>query len=444
MICRAAGFPAPFRPGFRHRSADLQSAVPQIFNLHSLALAVLGLAAGARAQSVLTPPPSEFSATNLMAPSANQYGGPTGVLMPQPPPEPPWLDWGPVHLRPHFLERFTYGNGLRAGPGEPANTVLEQLVNGVFIGLGDHWHLDFTPTMSFYSSRAFKDTTDYSVMLAGGTTYGNWQLGLSQSYVSSSTPLIETASQTEYETYATALDATRQLGSRISLQMTASQNFRYIDSSAPGQQLSSFRSWQTMEWLSVAISSKFSAGLGLGFGYDNIPGAVDMPSEQLQGRITWVLRQKLSLTASGGLEDRQFLGSKQPDAINPLFTVSLLYQLFEGTSFSLSASETVSPSFFNNQITDTTGFTASIRQRLFQKLFLDVSGGYSTISYQATVFGFTANSQDDITTATVRLSCPFLQRATADVFYTYSQNVTSQAGFGYTSHQTGLELGYRF
>jgi hypothetical protein len=75
---------------------------------------------------------------------------------------------------------------------------------------------------------------------------------------------------------------------------------------------------------------------------------------------------------------------------------------------------------------------------------LDINGGFTTSSFQATTTGLSVNREDDLTTITVRLSCPFLQHGNASVFYNWSDNSSNEAGFGYTSNQIGLELGYRF
>ena len=121
----------------------------------------------------------------------------------------------------------------------------------------------------------------------------------------------------------------------------------------------------------------------------------------------------------------------------------MIYQVFEQTTFSLNANRTVTASYFQNQITESTLVSGSIRQRLFQKLSLDLSGGYSTSSFQATTTGLAVNREDDRKNVNIRLSCPFLKRGMASAFYDWSDNVSNQSGFQYSSTQVGLELGYR-
>jgi hypothetical protein len=345
-----------------------------------------------------------------------------------------------------LLYSLSYGNGLQATPGQQSKTVINEIDPGIFFQWGNHWTLDYTPTLRFYSSRAFRDTFDNAVTLTGGTTYEDWSFGLSQSYASSSDPIIETGSQLDQETYSTGLSATRQIGSQTSLELGASQNFRFVDQTVPGEQLSDMRSWSTMDWLNYQFWPRFGVAIGGGFGYDNLAVGSDMTSEQLQGRITWRVVNKLSFVLSGGAEDRQFLAGGVPDLISPIFSLSAQYSLFEVTTLSLSASRSVSPSFFSDQVTESTSISAGLHQRLLGKLSLDLSGGYGTSTYHASSTALVAAnvSNYDTTTFSARLSIPVLKRGSAAVFYSVNYNSSGAATYNYTTTQVGLQLSYRY
>jgi hypothetical protein len=344
------------------------------------------------------------------------------------------------------LYRLSYGDGLQASPGQQSKTFVSELDPGLLVQWGNYWSLNYSPSMHFYSSRAFRDTFDNAVSLAGSMRYEDWSFGLSQSYASSSDPIIETASQIDQETYSTGLNATYQIGSQTSLQLGASQNFRFIDSTVPGEQLTDTRSWATMDWLNYQFWSRLGAAIGVGFGYDDLAVGTDMTSEQLQGRITWLVVNKLSFVVSGGAEDRQFLAPGMPDLISPIFSFSAQYSPFEVTTLSLSASHTVSPSFFSDQVSESTSISAGLHQRLLGKLSLDLSGGYATSTYSASSTApSNANlSNYDTTTFSARLSVPVLKRGTAAVFYSVNLNSSAAVTYNYTTTQIGLELSYRY
>ena len=402
-------------------------------------------AINATAQGILPPPPTDFFGVppTLETTGTNQPG-----IMPAPPmtavPEKPLLEWGPVVFQPHLLYRLLYGDGVPAQPGQDYKTYINQIYPGILFRIGDHWTLDYTPTISLYSNRQFRDTLDHAVTLAGGTKVGDWTLGLSQGYVSSSQPLIETGGQTDTETYPTAISAIYQASSVVSLQLGANQEFRFVGQAPGGQALTDSKSWSTMDWVNYQVSPKLGTGIGFGFGYDEVTFGSDMTHEDLQARIDWRPGEKLSLSVSGGAQYRQYLSSDVPASLNPIYGASVLYQLFEPTALSLAASRTYTPAYSQDQLSDATTISASLRQRLLKKLELDVSGGYFTTSYTATTVGVPVNRDDHGTFVNARLSAVVLKRATVAVFYARSDNSSNVPGYSYSSSQVGLELGYRF
>lgn len=314
----------------------------------------------------------------------------------------------------------------------------------MLLEIGTHWRLDYTPTLQFYSSSQFQNTVNHAVALSGNGSYEDWTFGISQTYAHSSEPQVQTASQTDQDNYGTSLNATYALNTEITLTFEAAQNFQFVGGTVQTNQLSDTLSWSTTEGLNYQLLPGLGIGPTIGFGYDHEQVGPDMAHEQFQGRINWQVGHKLSFNFSGGFEYRQFLDSNQSAELNPIFNLSLVYKIFEVTTLTLSASESISSSYFQGQTTTTTGFTAGLRQRLLGKLYLDLSGGYSTSSYNATTSAISANRNDDHSDINVRLSCPFLKRGSASVYYDWSDNSSNENGFSYTSNQVGLELGYRF
>ena len=364
------------------------------------------------------------------------------------------LQWGPVTLHPHLDYQFLYGNGIQSSPGQQQNTIVQQVSPGVLFNLGDHWTLDYTPTLYFYSSSSFKNTVDQSVQLGWGTAYGDWFFSGSQSFASSSDPNVETAAQTDQEIYSTAFNASYQFNDKISLDMGLSQNLNYVGNGASPtnylQNLANSKEWSTMDWLNYQFWPRFNAGLGAGFGYTIQDGSPDSINEQYQARVNWRATDKVSFQLSGGVQDQQYLSGGASALVTPIFSATIQYQPFEQTRLSVSASRTVSPASFQNQTTESTGITGDLNQRLLGKLYLDLSGGYSTSQYVASASGLSTSRNDDVYSFNARLTYPLLKRGTVSVFYQYSDNSSSQSGFtsgsgfGYTSNQVGLEIGYRY
>lgn len=345
---------------------------------------------------------------------------------------------GPLDLQPHFFYRFLYGNGIQASPGLPVTTIVHQVSPGFLVSVGRYWSLDYTPTWTVYSSRQLRDTLDHNVTFAAGTAYESWILGLSQSYVSSSPPLIETGGQTRQETYSTMAGASYRFNSQMLLELAANQDFRFAEHFVDSHE------WSTLDWLNYQFWEGFIAGFGLGLGYLDVSQGADSIYEQMQGRVQWRPTQKLRVEARGGWEDRQFLKAHVDALVNPVFGALIEYDPTEATELSLHASRTVGASYFENQETEATEVRGSVTQRFFRKVYLSVEGGYDTTKYVATASTTLAGRTDDYYTFGVRLSGTILKRLTLAALYERSENTSNSSGFGYSSNQVGVEVSCRY
>lgn len=349
-----------------------------------------------------------------------------------------WLQWGPVTARPHLTAVFTYGNSLRSRTGANENTVIEQISPGALFEIGKNWHLDYTPTLNFYSSKDFKDNVGHNVLFAGGTRYGDWNFTLSQSYSMSSQPLIETGLQTDQESFVTALGASYYMNSKLMLELGVNQSFLTAES------FSSSRDWSTMDWLNYQISDRLSVGGGLGGGYDSVSPGPDMTFEQFQAKVDVRIATKLNVDIHGGGEVRQILISHAGNLVNPIYGASVQYHPFEYTTLSLSGNRTVSASLLQGEVSEATTISLAVNQRLLGLLYLTLSGGFSNNRYIASTPGLALNRQDDTASFAASLAYSFTQRGSISIFYNFSDNSSNLAGFDFSSSQIGLQLGYRF
>jgi hypothetical protein len=367
---------------------------------------------------------------------------------------------GPFRLYPELGYLFTYGNGLQAQPGVNSTTAISTVSENLLLRIGSHWSIDYTPRQAFYSNPLFRDTTDQSVSLIGGTTYGDWTLNLSQSYVDTTQPLVETGTQVDQVAYATALNAAWQMNGHLSLQLGLNQNFRFenLGSGNFGSGLSDMHEWTTSDWLNYQFERQLGAAIGVTGGYDEVGLGSDMPFEEVQGRVNFQPGSKLVLTVTGGVEDRQFIHPYAPSLVAPIFSAIAQYQVLEGTSLSLSGSRTVTPSFFGNEVNVITSVMAGVRQHIVGTMFFSINGGYTSEPYTSIVpgplppyyFGVPTTTylvqtrSDTRTDIRVSLSAAFRTRLTGSIFYTRNDNTSSQSNFAYSGNQVGLQLNYRF
>ncbi len=402
--------------------------------IRALLVGFFALDRQAQAQSILAPGPQPPTET----PPAMQQTNEMDVFATVPQTEAEPLKWGPLTLRPHPYYQFLYADGLQSGTNNSVHSVIQTISAGVLLQVGSHWALDYSPLWSFYSNREFSNAFGQTASLMGGTSYKDWALGLSQSYSDTSSPTAATASQTRTISYATALNGSYAMNSKMSLDLTLNQQFESAD------QFSSYNEWSTLDWLNYQFWPRFSASLGVGGGYVDESSSPDITFQQFQGRILCRASDKISLQLAGGVEVLQFLSGGAAPLVNPIFGATIQYQPFEQTRFSVTGSRTVSSSYLQNQVTENTGVTADLNQRLLGKLFLDLSGGYQLVKYVSSVNTSSSSRQDDLYTFNAQLGRTFLKRGTIAVLYQLSEDNSSQAGYSFTSHQVGFQISYTY
>ncbi|HEV2694563.1 MAG TPA: outer membrane beta-barrel protein [Verrucomicrobiae bacterium] len=400
------------------------------------------------AQSVLMAPPpvplqplaaQEESTNNEMSVFLPSYDNKDNSL-PQP------FKFGGIVFRPHPLYRFTYATGIQSGTNNSERSIIQEFSPGIAVDLGRHWMVDYTPTIRFYSNRAFRNTIDHSATLTGGTSYEDWSFNLSQSYVKSDSTLVDTAGQTRTQAYDTELGAAYQINDKMYAQFGVSQQFNLVD----GFQDS--KTWSSSDWLNYVYTKRLDFGLGIGGGYTLISadqsGSTnpDQSFENAKARVRWRALDKLGFSVDGGLEERQILAAGYKDELNPTFDLTLDYEPFDQTQITLSGGRSVSSSDYSilAQNTETTSLNLAVTQRLLEQLSLSVSLGYTQTAYTEALGSLSAIRTDDNYNFNVRLSHTFAKRGTVAVTYQYSQNNSTLAGYSFRSNQIGFELGFAY
>ena len=403
--------------------------------LRALLLSCLAVNRHARAQAVLAPAPAAPDLT----PTAVQQVNEMDVFATPPQTESQPFQWGPLTFRPHPSYQFLYADGILVNAGQSVHTIIQNISPGALLEIGRHWTLDYAPDFSFYSSDRFSDTFGQAVKLTGGTIYNDWALGLVAGYTETDLPSAVTASQTRQDSTSAAFTGSYTINSKLSLDLSLNQNYVAAD------KFSSYDEWSTLDWLNYQFWPRLNAALGVGVGYDNMRTPPDMTFEQAQGRINWRVTDRIGFQLHGGVETRQFLSGSAGDIVNPVFDVTVQYRPFEMTHVSLTAQRVVSASYLTtNQVTETTVISAGLNQRMPENFFLDLNGGYEAVKYVSSPNTSGANRRDNYYFLNLQLGRTFLRRGTAAVIYQLSRNDSSFAGYSFTSHQVGFQIGYSF
>jgi hypothetical protein len=395
---------------------------------------LVGTASTNAQQDVFAPPPPS------PVPAPQQFGVrmiPDPSLVFATPPDSPF-QWGSFILKPHFLYRFLYGDGIQATPGHQLTTATNSFAPGFLLNMGSQWTLDYTPTWTLYSNSAFHDTLGQAVTLLGATSYEDWTLQFNQGYVYSSQPLVETGRQTSEQDYTTGLNLSRRLGQQFSSETILSQNLRYAVGFPDSNQ------WTALEWLHYEYVPQLDTAVGASLGYINESQGSNVLSFSPQAQATWAPSSKLSMTLNGGLDRREFLEHPRSILDTPIYSVSVQYNPFEWTGLGLTAGRQVAESYFANESTKDTVWRATLSQRLLEHYLLTASVGQNNADYVSNVTANSAGRNDRTLSYNLRLTWSFFQRGTLAVLYQWDRNSSNAYGFGFSSHQVGFEIGYRY
>src|SRR5205085_2724930 len=143
----------------------------------------------------------------------------------------------------------------------------------------------------------------------------------------------------------------------------------------------------------------------------------------------------IDLRASAGGELREFQGG-QKDRVNPVFTLGASYRPLVNTAFKLDAyRRSQSSVVLRDQNYTSTGFSAGVRQVLFENYAVNLAGGYEDADYTANVAALAANRHDKYFFTQIGLDWNPLDRLTVGAFYQYRDNDSTDSNHGFNNHQ---------
>lgn len=360
---------------------------------------------------------------------------------------------GPFEFFPSVAYSFVNGTGIDEAPGQSTSSAISTVAPDLRMKFSSLFTIDYQPSFTYYSAPGLKDSVNQSLVLQSAFGLGDWNMSLSQSYVDSTTPLVETAANTEQIAYVTTLSGAHDLGYGLSVNLSLEQTFR----SAPGY--SDLSEWATSDALNYQIIPQLTLGVSGTVGYDELSGSSDMPFESVQGQLTFKPRQKLILSLSAGLQERQFINPSAPSLISPIYSVSAIYPVFRNTTLTIFASRSSNPSIYANQVTDATSVGFTVRQIIYHSVFVEVDGGYTDEPFATVVpgeapqfyFGAppptaaqTVIRSDTDENLTVSLGMSLSPRITSSFYFTENENNSSLSEYSFKSTQEGFSLMYRY
>src|SRR5713226_3661233 len=317
---------------------------------------------------------------------------------------------------------------------------------------GNYIRLDYMPSVILFVDHSAEDTVEHLIRLEGQYRFSRLTLNLSQDVAIldganlnstlDTTGLqanLDVSARTRLNLFTTRLRANYELSGKLFLtgEFDASI-YDYPDFIS--SEIFSGGLYINYNW-----TPKVVVGIGGIAGYDLVDDPnPDQTFEQANVRINYQMTGKLSLTASGGVEFRQFEGHRG-ERISPVFEAGAVYHPFDGTTVTLTGSRRMLNSgFFPDQDFAATSVTLRIQQRLLQRIYLGLAAGYENADYFSTVNGVSATRDDDYYFVEPSVDVLITRFWSAGVYYLHREDISSSDFFSFYDNQVGVRTTIRF
>jgi len=452
--------PAPFYSS-HPAGGRSQSGLSSRFPVGVLILLCVICCSAIRAAQGVTVSLDPASETSTSAPIEPAYLEPSlPVQDPQPAPSnsaSTTTEFSPSPRRFHyslsFDFRIAYDDNITLSPINPIDDLYGRVEAVINFGLGDfeghqenYLNFSYSPSYYFYSDNSDFNGFEHLARLEAQYRFSRLTLSTFQDLQSVQSSHLESGGTTgiinaanvdaggrqRLTTYSSRLNASYDLTGKTSV--TAGVDYTHTDYETP------INSDHLMATLGVDY--KFRPKLSLGLSGSAGKDFVDSPTPnqsfwQVNLHANYEVTGKINATASGGVESRQFDGGTG-DRISPVLQVGLNYHPFDGTTIDLNASgQVLNSSVLSNQDYLSTQFTGTIRQRLFQRVTVEVTAGVQSLDYFSTVDGRDTRRQDTYYFIQPGIDVNITRYWSAGVFYLHRTNDSTIALFGFDENQVG-------
>lgn len=350
----------------------------------------------------------------------------------------PLVQYGDVEFRPHLSFSGSYNDGLLVRPGISRNSYIDAFSPGLLLRLGQRWSVDYTPTWTYYSNPAFRDTLGHAVNAAGGLAYREWALAFTQTYNYSSNPLLETGRQTDTEVATTELTAIHGMGPVLAVEGGFAQRLNFVSG------LPDFHEWGLYGALQAKLSERTTVRGIVDGGYAAVYKSPDMVYVLPGGEIAWTPTSRLTLSGKVGLDYRVVLSRRWRWMENPVFAGSVRYEPFSTSKVEGKVERTIAPSMFDGQTSNATRWSVSGEQRFLGHFW--VSGGlnYDDIRYLTTGRSIGFERKDHTWSYNVAIRTTFRTRGGISVSYQDSDNDSNREGYAVKSSRIACDVSWKY
>jgi hypothetical protein len=364
-----------------------------------------------------------------------------------------------------LLVRGVYDDNITLAP--PGTHKISEWYMGIqpaiAVGFGDvvgrqgnYIRLDYAPDILLYPDHDEFNTVDHLIRLEAQYRFSRLTLYLDQdvqilkntdinSTIGNGTTIsianVDVAGRTHVNVYRTYLGAAYVLTEKTFLSSDAEYSLYDYDP------LISSERFIGHLFINYIPTGKLVVGIGGGGGIEwGDSPTPDQPFGSVNARVTYQATGKISLYAEGGAEFRDFEdGDTRGTYTTGTYELGATWQPFDGTLITLRGNRRIAVSaVLPGQDFTLSNILGGIRQRLFQRFYLGVTGGYEHDDYFATLNVVNATRDDDYWLIEPSLDFVLFRHSSIGAYYIHRENSSSIHTFSFVDNQVGIRAVFVF
>jgi opacity protein-like surface antigen len=378
-----------------------------------------------------------------------------------------------------LLVRGVYDDNINlAPPGFPKQSDWYVGIQpAIAVGFGDvvgrqenYIRLDYAPEIDIYTEHSEDTAVQHLIRFESQYRFSRLTLHLTQdvqilsgtetnSTIGNGTTIsianVDVAGRTDVNVYRTYLGAAYVLTDKTFLSSDAEYGIYDYNNS-----LISSERFIGHLFFNYIPTGKLVLGIGGGGGIEwGDSPTPDQPFGSVNARITYQATGKISLYAMGGVEFRDFEDqgtSRGGTYTTGTYELGATWQPFDGTLITLRGNRrNVVSAVLPGQDFTLSNIIAGVRQRLFGRVYLGVTGGYEHDNYFSAINGVNATRDDDYwlvepSLDVVLFSHPHVSSAgtalgaSVGIYYIHRKNDSNFNTFDFVDNQVGIRAVFVF
>ncbi|MBC7838345.1 MAG: outer membrane beta-barrel protein [Nitrospiraceae bacterium] len=344
------------------------------------------------------------------------------------------------NFRPHLSITTLYDGNVFIQEDNRKSDFLVTVSPGVGFQIGNalsgiYLTTDYTASAVIFFENSAQNSLDHRGNLNLRWSGAKLSLGLQVGFAVDSGTSIDASDRVNRLAVFSGISSHYQYSPKISFDLSA--NYRPTSY----ENLIGSNETRLQGYVNYTFTPKVTLGLGGSLGLTNVERGGSQTSEEVSVRATWSATEKLTLTASSGVEFRQFENGGA-GTVTPVFGLDAAWAIREGTNLNLGARRSIfSSAVLENQNYTSTGFSATVQQRMTDRFSLSLSVGYDNLDYTAAGAGVDASRQDSFLFARPSIQCHIVSWCNIGLFYEYSENFSSGEGSrSFQRDRAGLQV----